>query len=497
MTSSHRRRLPEVDRHRRRLPAILLTAVVAGSLAVGGAVSAQGHGWVGGANSDLVARAALTSNTGLGAVEYEPQSLEGPTGFPAAGPADGHIASAGNSRFGELDEQSSTRWVKNVISPGPHAFGWTYTAAHPAEEWRYYITKNGWNQNEPLKRDALQLLQVVAHNGTPADTNPVHTITIPADHSGYHVILAVWEIADTANAFYNVIDVNITGSQSTDVTPPSVPGGLATTSVATTSVALRWSASTDASGISAYRVFRDGVQVGSTASLAYTDTGLTASTAYRYSVRAVDTAGNVSNASAELAVTTTAPSGQDTVAPTAPTGVHSMTTTSSSVDLMWTASTDNTGVVAYRVQRATGTGAFAQVASVTGTGYLNTGLAASTAYRYRVVAVDAAGNVSAASAVFSVTTPAAPGGPTVPTWNPSGAYTKGDVVQYNGVQVHGRRDPPGQRRPGLDHRDVTLEAGGLTGCRRLGPGRIRSVPAPSRAPASHATGAADAILAPH
>ena len=425
---------------RRRWAGLLAIGAVAGALAVGGTLPAYGHGWVGGSGSDLVARAALTSNTGLGAVQYEPQSLEGPTGFPAAGPADGHIASAGVARFGELDAQTSTRWVKNSIAPGPHAFGWTYTAPHPADEWRYYITKNGWNPNQPLTRDAFQLLAVVPHDGSAANTNPVHTVNVPSDHSGYHVILAVWEIADTANAFYNVIDVDISGgTPPTDVTAPTAPAGLTAGSVAATSIGLRWNASSDAVGVTAYRVFRGGVQVASTPGLSHTDTGLTASTAYRYTVRAVDAAGNVSAASAELAVTTSAPS-LDTLPPSAPTGVHSMATTASSVDLMWTASTDDTGVAAYRVQRATGSGAFAQVASVTGTSLLNSGLAASTAYRYRVVAVDAAGNASAPSAEFSVTTAPAP---TAPAWNPSGAYKKGDVVSHQGKTYVAQQDYQG------------------------------------------------------
>ncbi|WP_321158336.1 lytic polysaccharide monooxygenase, partial [Providencia stuartii] len=32
---------------------------------------------------------------------------------------------------------------------------------------------------------------------------------IPTDREGYHVILAIWDVADTNNAFYQVIDVNL------------------------------------------------------------------------------------------------------------------------------------------------------------------------------------------------------------------------------------------------------------------------------------------------
>ena len=39
-------------------------------------------------------------------------------------------------------------------------------------------------------------------------SNPTqHPITLP-NKSGYHVILAVWEVADTWYAFYQAIDVD-------------------------------------------------------------------------------------------------------------------------------------------------------------------------------------------------------------------------------------------------------------------------------------------------
>ncbi|WP_424141112.1 lytic polysaccharide monooxygenase [Sodalis glossinidius] len=40
---------------------------------------------------------------------------------------------------------------------------------------------------------------------TPPDPT-IHDVMLP-QRSGYHVILAVWEVANTGNAFYQVIDV--------------------------------------------------------------------------------------------------------------------------------------------------------------------------------------------------------------------------------------------------------------------------------------------------
>lgn len=39
-----------------------------------------------------------------GAIQWEPQSVEGLKGFPAAGPADGQICSAGHTNFSQLDQ---------------------------------------------------------------------------------------------------------------------------------------------------------------------------------------------------------------------------------------------------------------------------------------------------------------------------------------------------------------------------------------------------------
>ncbi|TQK43367.1 fibronectin type III domain protein [Streptomyces sp. SLBN-118] len=99
--------------------------------------------------------------------------------------------------------------------------------------------------------------------------------------------------------------------------------------------------------------------------------------------------------------------GGDTQAPTAPTNLHSTGTSSSSVSLAWSASTDNVGVTGYDVYQGS-----TRATTVTGTGATVSGLAASTSYSFTVRAHDAAGNVSPASTTVSVTTDAGGGGGT-------------------------------------------------------------------------------------
>jgi hypothetical protein len=95
----------------------------------------------------------------------------------------------------------------------------------------------------------------------------------------------------------------------------------------------------------------------------------------------------------------------DTQAPSAPGDLVATALSVSWVNLSWTASTDNDGVVGYKVERQDpGSTSFVQVGTSTGTSYNDTGLAAGSSYSYRVRAMDAAGNLSEYSGVASATT---------------------------------------------------------------------------------------------
>ncbi|WP_269664848.1 glycoside hydrolase family 6 protein [Streptacidiphilus rugosus] len=241
-------------------------------------------------------------------------------------------------------------------------------------------------------------------NGTQTDGNGG---TYPTDAiPGYDVPAGQWFAAQFQQLVGNAYPT-LGASSGGDTTPPSVPGGLKVTATTSSSVSLSWTASTDNVGVTAYNVYRGGTKVATvTSGTSYTDTGLSASTAYSYTVTAQDAAGNVSVASSAVSATTSASSGGDTTPPSVPGALTVTGTTSSSVSLSWTASTDNVGVTAYNVYRG-GT----KVAMVTsGTSYTDTGLSASTAYSYTVTAQDAAGNVSAASSAVSATTSASSGG---------------------------------------------------------------------------------------
>jgi hypothetical protein len=124
--------------------------------------------------------------------------------------------------------------------------------------------------------------------------------------------------------------------------------------------------------------------------------------------------------------------GADKQAPSIPGTPVASNITSNSCTLTWTASTDNVAVTGYNILKdgiscMTVSGSVANV----------TGLSASTAYTFTVMAYDAAGNNSAASGAISITTTASsnPGAPyTWPSYNPT--------ISYNFVNEYGNVATP-------------------------------------------------------
>ncbi|MBI5089767.1 MAG: PKD domain-containing protein, partial [Actinobacteria bacterium] len=109
----------------------------------------------------------------------------------------------------------------------------------------------------------------------------------------------------TANFDHVVIDVapGDGGGSPTDTTAPTAPGTPTGTSPTSSTIALSWAGSTDASAPITYRIYRNGAAtpVGQTTNLTFTDSGLTPGTSYTYTVDAVDPSDNASAKSAASA----------------------------------------------------------------------------------------------------------------------------------------------------------------------------------------------------
>ena len=174
------------------------------------------------------------------------------------------------------------------------------------------------------------------------------------------------------------------------------------------------------------------------------DHGDIGSFSYEIMLTATDSSGLKSSTSVTL------PVGSDTSPPSAPTGLTATAAGTVQVNLNWTASTDNVGVTGYRVERCQGAGCtnFAQVATPPRTSYSDTGLTASTTYRYQVRAVDASGNLGGYSTLAQATTGDAP--PRPRAWSGPGGSRRGPGPPPPTPPARATRDrdraPAGRRR---------------------------------------------------
>jgi chitodextrinase len=171
-----------------------------------------------------------------------------------------------------------------------------------------------------------------------------------------------------------------------DTQPPSQPTGINQSSKTETSISVTWSAATDNVGVVGYSLFRDGTNVANTAGRSYTFTGLTCGTSYTLAVKAYDAAGNVSPQGAVLMTTSSCP---DTLPPTVPDNQTISASTSTTLTMTWSPSTDNVGVAGYEAWLDN-----VKVGTTTGTSYNYTSLTCGTTYTVGLVAYDTAGNAT-------------------------------------------------------------------------------------------------------
>jgi cytochrome b involved in lipid metabolism len=212
-----------------------------------------------------------------------------------------------------------------------------------------------------------------------------------------------YTIAGLTNAIaysFTVKAVNAVGaspaSSSVSATPVATPTGLAATA-GDTQVVLTWTAT---AGATSYQVFQGSTSIGTPATTTFTATGLTNALAYSFTVKAVNSSG------ASVASTAVSATPVDRTPPAAPTGLAAVAG-DTQVSLSWSGPVDAATYQVYRGASLVGTQA--------GTTTVVTGLPNGILYSFTVKAVDAAGNISVASAGASATPvdrtpPAAPTG---------------------------------------------------------------------------------------
>ncbi len=209
-------------------------------------------------------------------------------------------------------------------------------------------------------------------------------------------------------------------NQIVDTERPGTAGDFS--AVATDShVTLTWSAATDNVGVTGYDVFRSTTAngsysiIGTATGTIYTDSDLTDGT-YWYYLRAFDAAGNQGWRNGQQSATVSPAGPVDTTRPSRATDVVATGINGTTIELTWTAATDDVAVTGYDVYRSTtANGSYSIIGTATSTNYTDTGLAEGT-YWYYLRPFDAAGNVGWRNGPVSASLAA--GGP-VDTTRPS------------------------------------------------------------------------------
>ena len=186
-------------------------------------------------------------------------------------------------------------------------------------------------------------------------------------------------------------------STTSDTQVPTSPTNLAASNIATTSLTLTWTASSDNVGVTGYEVYMNGILKTTVATTTASITGLTENTNYAFYVKAKDLAENSSGNSATINATTL--QFFDIIPPTSPSNITNSAKTTTSLTINWSNSSDNIGVTLYEVY-------FDGVlkTSVTTTTATINGLTGLTTYPIYIKAKDAAGNSSISSNTVSLTT---------------------------------------------------------------------------------------------
>ncbi len=219
-----------------------------------------------------------------------------------------------------------------------------------------------------------------------------------------------------------------------DTVPPSIPANLSSIAVSATQINLSWTVSTDNVGVTGYRIYRCSgancaptIQIATSTTNSYSNTGLTASTIYAYSVSAYDAAGNVSNQSSSASATTQ--SVADTTPPARTNGSPSGALSATTTQVILSLTTNENATCRYSTTANTG------YASMTGSFTTTNGINHSTAisnlsggqiYNYYVRCSDASNNQNINDYLISFSVAQAYGSAVI-SWN---ANTESDLAGY-------------------------------------------------------------------
>ena len=208
--------------------------------------------------------------------------------------------SSGAAKYTDFTSENITLEAGSSVNVSltPGFSGSTYN-----EYWRIWIDYNA-------DGDFDDSGELVFDSGSLSKTTVTGNISVSGSASGSTRMRVSMKYngAQTACESFSygeVEDYTVTfGEAIPDTQAPTVPTGLVSSNITSSSANISWSASTDNVGVTGYEVYRNGSLVSTVTTTSYSATGLSASTQYAFTVKAKDAAGNISSASSTLYVTT-------------------------------------------------------------------------------------------------------------------------------------------------------------------------------------------------
>src|SRR2546426_6096373 len=196
------------------------------------------------------------------------------------------------------------------------------------------VTVTGYKIQRCQGASCTTFAQIATPSGT--GTTYIDTGLSPSTSYSYEIIAT--DAASNPSLPSNV------GTAMTLAGPPAAPSGLTATAASATQINLSWT--NNATNQTGFKVERspDGItfaQIGTTGATTtiYSDSPLTPVTTYFYRVRATNGAGDSTYSNVASTATLA-----DTTPPTAPANLVATATSSTQINLTWSASTDNVGV---------------------------------------------------------------------------------------------------------------------------------------------------------